>query len=141
MPLDRVLIDTGPLVTLFNKQEDHYEACSEQAKTLPGRLFTCLPVLTEACYLLNRQDSRLVDLLLASCRDGVYQILPIDASDFQAIRAIRNKYDDLALDFADVALIHIAEREKINHIFTLDRRDFTVYRRENNQAFQLLPAL
>ena len=141
MHLGRVLIDTGPLVTLFNKREDHYEACSEQAKTLPGRLFTCLPVLTEACYLLNRQDSRLVDLLLASCRDGVYQILPIDASDFDAIRTIRNKYADIAPDIADVTLIRLAEREKITHIFTLDRRDFGIYRTQSNQAFELLPAL
>jgi predicted nucleic acid-binding protein len=32
------------------------------------------------------------------------------------------------MDLADAALIRIAEREGIREIFTVDRRDFAVYR-------------
>ncbi len=135
----RILIDTGPLVCLFDRREEHYEICSEQATTLPGRLYTCLPVITEAAYLLNRQDSRLVDLLFAACRDRVYQLLPIVASDFESIRTIRNRYSDLALDFADAALMHIAERERIEHVFTLDRRDFGVFQTAAGKSLRIMP--
>jgi uncharacterized protein len=134
-----ILIDTGPLVSLFDRRDEHYTVCSEQAKNLPGRLYTCLPVITEVAYLLNRQDSRLVDLLYAACRDGVYQILPIEASDFESIRGIRNIYHDLGLDFADAALMHIAERDGINTIFTLDRRDFSVFRPSGHKSLSIIP--
>jgi hypothetical protein len=64
----RILIDTGPLVALFDRRDASYEVCGEQARYLPGTLLTCLPVITEACYLLSRYDSRLVHELLAASR-------------------------------------------------------------------------
>ena len=36
---------------------------------------------------------------------------------------------DLPMDLADGALVRVAERERLRRIFTLDRRDFQVYRR------------
>jgi predicted nucleic acid-binding protein len=57
----------------------------------------------------------------------------MDASAYQAIddlteiKALMTKYRDLPMDFADATLVQIANREKISRIFTLDRRDFSVY--------------
>jgi uncharacterized protein len=135
----RILIDTGPLVCLFDRREQHYDRCLEVAKTLPGRLYTCLPVITEAAYLLDRHDSRLVDMLYAACRDEVYRLLPLEASDFEPIRVIRERYHDLGLDFADAALMHLANREGIEHVFTLDRRHFLVFRTEADRPLVLYP--
>jgi predicted nucleic acid-binding protein len=36
-------------------------------------------------------------------------------------------------------LVHLANRENIGTIFTLDRRDFSVYRTVRKKAFRLLP--
>jgi hypothetical protein len=38
------------------------------------------------------------------------------------------KYADRPMDLADAALIRVAEREGIRKIFTVDRKDFSVYR-------------
>jgi len=135
----RILIDTGPLVALFDRRDAHYESCRAQAQTLPGSLLTCLPVITEAAYLLNRYDSNLVHHLLSACRDGVYQLLPLDGSDLESIDQLIARYQDLSLDFADAALMHLAERENIDFIFTLDRRDFSVFRKSNGKPLALLP--
>ena len=135
----RILMDTGPLVALFDRRDAHHEACRDQARNLPGSLFTCLPVITEACYLLNRYDSHLVHHLLAACRDGVYELLPLDKPDIEPIDRLIAKYQDLCLDFADAALMHLAEREGIEHIFTLDRRDFSVLRTAAGKPLTLLP--
>jgi predicted nucleic acid-binding protein len=43
------------------------------------------------------------------------------------------------MDLADAALVRIAEREGIHRIFTLDRRDFLLYRPEGVAHFQILP--
>lgn len=137
----RILVDTGPLVALFDRRDAHYEACREQARKLPGTLYTCLPVITEASYLLNRYDSNLVHHLLAACRDGVYALLPLDKQDIEPIDRLITKYQDLCLDFADAALMHLAEREGIEQVFTLDRRDFTVFRTSAGKALTILPGL
>lgn len=135
----RILIATGPLVALFDRRDAFHKVCREQAHHRPGSLFTCLPVGTEACYLLNRYDSRLVHHLLAACRDSVYSLLPLDNSDLGRIDQLIAKYQDLYLDFADAALMYLAERESIEHIFTRDRRDFSEFRTISGKSLTILP--
>jgi hypothetical protein len=96
-------------------------------------------VITEASYLLNRYDYHLVHHLLAACRDGVYALLPLDKLDIELIDRLIAKYQDLCLDFADAALMHLAEREGIELVFTLDRRDFSVFRTSVGKPLVLLP--
>lgn len=50
-----------------------------------------------------------------------------------------DKYANLKPDFADAALIYLADREAISTIFTLDRRDFGIYRDRNGRPIRLLP--
>jgi len=40
---------------------------------------------------------------------------------------------------ADGALVYLAEREGIDTVFTLDRRDFSVYRLRNGRGLRILP--
>lgn len=89
--------------------------------------------------MLNRYDSRLVHHLPAACRDGVYLLLPLDKSDIGEIDDLIAKYQDLCLDFADAALTHLAEREGIEQVFTLDRRDFSVFRTSAGRPLSLFP--
>jgi hypothetical protein len=135
----RILIDTGPLVALFDRRDAHHEKCREQAHRLPSSLLTCLPVITEASYLLNRYDSGLVHHLLAACRDGIYLLLPLDRSDFSEIDRVIDKYQNLCLDFTDASLMHLADREGIEQVFTLDRRDISVFRTSAGRPLVILP--
>jgi len=43
------------------------------------------------------------------------------------------------MDLADAALIRVAEREGVRTIFTVDRRDFTVYRLHGRIRPTLIP--
>ncbi len=49
------------------------------------------------------------------------------------------RYESIGAQLADASLIHLAEREGIRTIFTLDRRDFSIYRLKDNRALTLLP--
>ena len=49
------------------------------------------------------------------------------------------RYEDAGLQFADAALAHLAERENIRTVFTLDRRDFSIIRLKRNRTLTLLP--
>ena len=79
--------------------------------------------------------------LLTACRDGVYALLPLDISDIEPIDLLIAKYQNLCLDFADATLMYLAEREGIEQIFTLDRRDFTVFRTSGGKPLTILPEL
>ena len=135
----RVLVDTGPLVALLREDDEHHEACVKQAKALRRPAYTCWPVLTESAYLLRDKPTAVSALLSRS--DGTdLEIFPLDASDLPGISAVLEKYRDQRIQLADAVLMYLAEREAIDIIFTLDRRDFSVYRTASNRALEMLPS-
>ena len=135
---ERVLIDTGPMVALFSEADEHHARCTEALKTLRPPLFTCWPVVTEAAWLLRTQP-RSLDHLFGGFHQGLFSLLPLDASDLPAIAAIMHRYEDAGLQLADAALAHLAERENIRTVFTTDWRDFSIIRLKRNRTLTLLP--
>ncbi len=116
----------------------NHESCVEAAQHLPNQVFTCWPVITEAAYLLrDRPES--VQSLLAECANGRFVLLPLTESDIDSIAAIPKQYHNLEPQLADAALVHLANREQTRKIFTLDRRDFLIFRNAQNRPFELLP--
>ena len=49
------------------------------------------------------------------------------------------QYHDQEPQLADAALVYLAEREKIDTVFTLDHRHFRVFRIGGTEALNLLP--
>lgn len=49
------------------------------------------------------------------------------------------RYRNMGAQIADGALVYLAEREGIETVFTLDRRDFSVYRLGNGRSLRILP--
>lgn len=136
----RVLLDTGPLVALFAERDQNHRLCVETFATLPPPLFTCWPVLTEAASLLRKQE-RPLDRIADAHSAGVFEILPLDAEALGAIAAIMRRFEDSGLQFADAALIHLAQLHGIRTVFTLDRRDFSIVRLKRNRALRLIPEI
>jgi len=138
--IERVLIDTGPMVALFSEDDEHHERCSEALTALTPPLFTCWPVITEAAWLLRRRPDSL-QKLFHSFGGGLFALLTLDANDLPAIAAVMKRYESSGLQFADAALAHLAERENIRSVFTMDRRDFSIIRLKRNRILKLLPPI
>jgi hypothetical protein len=68
-----------------------------------------------------------------------HQPLPLQPTDIPRIRELMRKYAQRPMDLADAALHRVAEREGIRKIFTVDRKDFSVYRLHNHIRPTLLP--
>jgi predicted nucleic acid-binding protein len=134
----RVLADAGPLVAILAPEDQGHELCANMLKDLPGQLFSCWPVVAEAAWLLRPSPSAVLTLL-NSIAKGFLVMLPLEPADAAAIAKILEKYSDLSPQLADAALVHLANRESIDTIFTLDRRDFSVYRSARNRRFRLIP--
>jgi predicted nucleic acid-binding protein len=135
----RVLADTGPLVAVLSRRDQYHRTCVEALRDLPGPLFTCWPVITEAAWLLRR-DSTAVQQLLNSIDTGFLELLPLATADAKPIASILKKYADISIQLADAALVHLAARDGLDTIFTLDQRDFSVYRLPRGKPLRILPS-
>jgi uncharacterized protein len=131
----RVLVDTEPIVALL-LTTDASQRGVDELKSVSPLLFTCWPVLTEAAWLLR---GRPVAALLRAVADGIFRILQLDETDAEGIVSVMNSYPKLRPQLADATLVHLARREGIDAIFTLDRRDFSVLRGNRGRSFRKLP--
>lgn len=138
MTSERILVDTGPLVAMLRPDDAYHRTCIDQARTLPYPFLTSWPVITEAAWLL-RTSSDGVSKLLEQMERGLVTPLDLDAAAVPWIRTFVEKYRDLGAQLADASLCYLGEREGLNTVFTLDRRDFTVYRARDNRSYVLLP--
>ena len=133
-----VLVDTGPLVALLDRSDPYHLSCQESLSSLDDSLVTVWPVLTEAMYLL-RAYWQAQDALWEMIESGAVQIISLGMDDIPRMRELMRKYRDLPMDLADAGLVRVAERERLRRIFTLDRRDFQVYRPSRIGRFTILP--
>jgi len=133
-----ILIDTGPLVALFDKSDNYHAACHAALKTVTQPLITTTPVLTEALYLLNFSWNVQDDLWEFITGSGL-QVYDLNSGMLKACRELMRKYHDLPMDLADASLVVLAEAKDMAVIFTLDHKDFRSYRTKKNKPFKLLP--
>jgi hypothetical protein len=63
----------------------------------------------------------------------------LDEADLSGIAAILAKYERLRVQLADASLLHLANRDAIDTIFTLDRRDFSVLRLARGKKLRVIP--
>lgn len=122
-----ILVDTGPLVALFDPKDVQHERCKEVLKTIREPLCTTMPVLTEAFHMLSPGSygsDRLRDFVL---QDGL-SVWFMDKAGLQRAFELMEQYADHPMDLADASLIVAAETLKTRKIFTIDRNDFATYR-------------
>ena len=133
-----ILIDAGPLVALVDADDQHHARCVEALKGVREPLGTVWPAFTEAMYLLGDLPVAQEALWEMLMRNTV-QILPLLTNDIPRLRQLMRKYSDRPMDLADAALVHVAERERIRRIFTVDRKDFGIYRLHGRTRFTIIP--
>ena len=72
-------------------------------------------------------------------RGGV-DILSLNDTQQARCRQLMEKYSDLPMDLADGTLVTLAESQKIKKVFTLDHKDFRIYKPARIKNFTLIPA-
>ncbi|MCZ6757910.1 MAG: pilus assembly protein, partial [Bacteroidetes bacterium] len=104
----RILIDTGPLVTLLDQRDHRHSWCVEVARDLARPLFTCEAVLTEAHFLVSGMRlgaRRLIDLISSSriiCQS-------IASENLDRVGELMLRYANVPMSFADACLVAMAE--------------------------------
>ncbi len=133
-----MLLDTGPLVALLWQGDGAHEACLRVYESLECELVTTEPVVTEAMYLLGRHAHGPDACIEFVLRGGAVPV-GMTPGMWQYARILMRKYADLPIDFADATLLALAEETGITDVFTLDERDFSLYRTRRGRTFDVLP--
>jgi len=98
-------------------------------------MLTCEPVLTEAVYFL-REDGLDVDPLFQLLERGALRLEFDVATHWPRIRTLMSRYAQM--DLADASIVVMSELHASSEVFTVDRRDFSVYRRNDRQMIDFV---
>src|SRR5438105_15102254 len=118
-----ILIDAGPLVALADPLDAHHRQCVELADTLPLPQITTWAVLAEATWIIRRSPHFLRHLVPPFAK-GEIKLHETTSEGLIWMVDFMERYSSIRAQLADASLMYVAEIEKIDTIFTLDRRDF-----------------
>ncbi len=134
--MKKILIDSGPLIALFDRNDKYHLASVEFIKSNNSELVTTLASVTETLHLLDFNRNAQIDFL-GWVNVGAVTLETITSFDLLRIKELTIKYSNLPMDFADACLVFLAEKLNINTVATIDR-DFDVYRLKGKKSFTIL---
>lgn len=132
----RTLVDSGPLVAFYDRKDTWHRWAHEQMDALTPPLLSTEPVLTEACFLLQRGTGNPA-VMLRAVQQGILQIAFDVETEASALETLIERYADVPMSLADASLVRLSELHRDSRVFTLDR-DFRQYRRHSRQIVPLL---
>ena len=136
----RAVADTGPLIAIVRKREKAHKKSVAALKALRPPLLTRWPVLTEAAWLL-RDEPGGIKAIASLVQSESVKLVELDGSVLHWIIAFLDRYASVGAQMADATFMYVAEREGIDTVLTLDRRDFSVYRTTDGRALEIVPEL
>jgi len=131
-----VIVDTGPLVAFFDRDEKHHQWIREQTKRLKPGLVTCEAVMAEAAYLLRRARVE-PEALLSLIQRGLITLPFRLKEEVQAVTQLLRRYRKVPMSLADACLVRLSELYGDCTVLTLDS-DFRLYRRHGRQVIPVL---
>ncbi len=132
------LIDTGAILALVDRSDRWHSRCVQAFDSLRLPLATSAAVLAELFHLVG-DHPREVAAAWGFLRSGAVTVLPIGDGDLGELEALMEKYRDRPMDFADATLVHLARRESLVAVLTVDNDDFETYRIEGKRRFHVVP--
>lgn len=133
------LADTGALLALLDSGDDWHERAVEAFQGLRLPLATSAAVLAELFHL-TRDHPHDLEATWTFLGSDALAVLPITDEDIPALRTLMDRYADRPMDFADATLVHLAGRESLTTVFTIDHDDFETYRIAGGRSFRIAPA-
>ncbi|MBE9588550.1 MULTISPECIES: type II toxin-antitoxin system VapC family toxin [Moraxella] len=121
----KILIDSGIFVALFDKSDKYHQQSVQFIKDNKKPLITSLACVTEAMFLLAHPRPQ--NALLNFLHLARIEIAEFSHKDMPALADLMSQYSNVPMDFADACLVHLAQRETLSHIATIDS-DFRIYR-------------
>src|SRR5262245_22444689 len=112
-----IVIDTGPLVALLDRRDQHHSWAVDQAKRLPGPFLTSEPVITEACHLTRDLPAGRQAILDMIFRSELLIPFRLD-QEVARVQELIRQYASVPMSLPDACLVRMAEQHPDRTILT-----------------------
>lgn len=118
------ILDAGPLIAALNREDQHHRWACEIIEKLGPPFYSCPEALAEAAAMTGR-PAAIVEMIQSG------EIIVAFAIGEQTAGVLRllKKYADQQMDLADACVVRMTELTHDCRVITVDRADFSVYRR------------
>ena len=127
------ILDAGPLIAALNRADRHHHWAVETLARLSPPLHSCAEAMAEAAAMTGR-PAAIVEMVQAGDIALTFNL----ADHSGAVLALLKKYSDRDMDLADACIVRMSELTKACRVITVDRADFSVYRRNGRDLIPLL---
>jgi uncharacterized protein len=132
------LIDTGAILALLDSSDPWPVPCKKIFRQLRVPLLTSEAVLTELFHFTVAKLAAM-EAAWTFLRSGTTVLGTIQDAELSQLHALMLQYWDRPMDFADATLVHLANRESLSAILTVDQADFATSRLRGKKRFHVLP--
>ena len=133
--MERLLVDTGFLVALGRSRDSLHDAARTFLEGCTTPLVTVTAVVVETCHFLNLESRR---ALLAWLAEGGPAVVEVPPEAYPELSRTMERYKERDVDFADAALVWLAEQTGCRAILTVDEADFRRFRFKDRGRFELV---
>ena len=134
--VERTLVDSGPLVALLVRRDQHHDWAVQQFERLTAPFLTCEAVLSETQFLVHRFGGNplvVLDMVARGALNVAFQV----KDEIDRLQELQFTYRDLPMSLADACLVRMSELHSHGRVFTTDS-DFRTYRRNGRQVIPTL---
>lgn len=136
-----IIGDSGAIYAIYDRRDSMHAPVRAAVKRLSETIVIPTVVLTEIDYLLRVRIGPGASLqFLEDLAAGAFQLEAVNSVDLKRCSELIRKYADLDLGLCDAAVVAVAERLRIQRIFTVDERDFRTIRSAWGNPFVLIPS-
>ena len=133
--MERILVDTGFFVALGRSSDARHDAAKAYLESCTLRLATVSAVIAETCHFLRLDARRRFLDWMASDGPAVIEVPP---AAYPELSKTMQRYRERDVDFADAALVWLAEQTGNHSILTVDETDFRRFRLKGGRRFELV---
>ncbi len=125
------IADAGLIIAALDKNDEHHAwAARLMAQESPPWL-VCEPVLAEIAASVGTPEP-----VLEMLRVGDLETAFALNKNLAEVLALARKYRDQAMDLADACVVRMSELFEDAVVYTVDRTDFSVYRRRGRHVIR-----
>jgi predicted nucleic acid-binding protein len=127
------ILDAGPLIAALNRDDEHHRWARDTLARIGPPFHTCAEAMAEAAAMTGR-PAAVVEMVQAG-----EIVLDFDlTAQAASVLTLLKKYSDLDMDLADACIVRMSELVRDCRVLTLDRSDFSVYRRNGRDLIPII---
>lgn len=127
------ILDAGPLIAALNRDDRYHRWARETIDRIGPPFHSCPEAMAEAAAMTG-QPVAIVEMIHA----GEIRLTFDLAGQAASILALLKKYADRHMDLADACIVRMTELTRDCRVVTLDRADFSVYRRNGRDLIPII---